>query len=305
MWRRARRSREVWCEVATAAGIRILQTGLWMCVRRLESLTLLEEFLDTEMAEGCRLLSTAEIKRRAPFLGRSALLAVLESELELRVESREAIPQLAAWLQGRGVVFERERAVLGIAAPLLATSRGEIRAERVAVCPGDDFTTLYAERLARYPLTRCKLQMLRLAAPGFELPSAVMSDLGLGRYRGYADLPSGAPLQARLRREQPRHLEHGVHLIVVQSADGTLVIGDSHHYATTPDAFGRRLVDDLILEEFRATFGFEPPPAIERWVGTWPSIGRCCSMHPHRTCVWRPSPAGRALRPPSPSVRSS
>jgi len=269
MLQRARRSREVWCEVAAAAGIRLLQRGLWMCVRRLESLTLLEQFMATEMAEGCRLLSSTEIRRRAPFLGRAPLLAVLESDQELRVESREAIPQLSAWLESRGVVFERGRAVLGIDPPVVSTSRGELRAERVALCPGDDFTTLYAERLARYPLSRCKLQMLRLAAPGFVLPSAIMSDLGLGRYRGFADLAAAGPLKARLAREQPRHLEHGVHLIVVQSADGTLVVGDSHHYATTPDPFGQRLVDELILEEFSATLGLEPPPALERWIGTY------------------------------------
>ena len=34
MWARARRSRDVWCEVAAAADIAILHTGLWMTARR-------------------------------------------------------------------------------------------------------------------------------------------------------------------------------------------------------------------------------------------------------------------------------
>src|SRR5580693_2668939 len=37
MWARARRSREVWREVAAAAVIPIIHTGLWMCARRAES----------------------------------------------------------------------------------------------------------------------------------------------------------------------------------------------------------------------------------------------------------------------------
>ena len=37
MWARARRSRDVWQEVADAAGIAIVHTGLWMAVRRPES----------------------------------------------------------------------------------------------------------------------------------------------------------------------------------------------------------------------------------------------------------------------------
>jgi FAD dependent oxidoreductase TIGR03364 len=146
-----------------------------------------------------------------------------------------------------------------------------VQADRVAVCPGDDFNGLYAERLSAYPLSRCKLQMLRLANPGFRLPGALMSDLGLGRYLGYADLEAAAPLKARLAVEQSQHLKHGVHLIVVQSSDGSLVVGDSHHYASTPDPFSHEDVDALILDEFRLALGIEPPPAIERWIGTYAS----------------------------------
>lgn len=269
---RARRSRDVWSEIAAAAGIPIVQTGLWMAVRRPESVDVLEAFMATEMAEGCRLLTPIEARRRFPQLAAPDIRAVLESTIELRVESREAIPRLAAWLaDAHGVTFLRETSVSSIDMPQLHTSRGIVRADRVAVCPGDDFNGLYADRLSAYPLTRCKLQMLRLADPGFKLPAAIMSDLGLGRYRGYSDLDAAAPLKARLAAEQPEHLKHGVHLIVVQSADGSLVVGDSHHYATTPDPFSHDDVDALILQEYFATLGIAPPPVIERWTGTYTS----------------------------------
>jgi hypothetical protein len=98
-----------------------------------------------------------------------------------------------------------------------------------------------------------------------------MSDLGLGRYLGYAELPAAAALKARLAVEQAEHLKHGIHLIVVQSADGSLVVGDSHHYAATPDPFSQQRVDALILDEFRSALGIEPPPSIERWIGTYAS----------------------------------
>lgn len=272
MWARARRSREVWQEVASAAGIPIEQRGLWMLARRPESVRVLEAFMATEMSDGCRLLSPAEARQRCPELAAPDLAAVLESTLELRVESREAIPRLAAWLaSAHGVAFMRSTTVLGVAAPAVHTSRGTVQAERIAVCPGDDFSTLYAELLGRYPLTRCKLQMLRLADPGFKLPAALMSDLGLARYEGYAALPAAARLKARLAAEQSEHLKHGVHLIVVQSADGTLVVGDSHHYAATPDPFSHEAVDALILEELRAAAGIEPPRVLERWIGTYAS----------------------------------
>jgi D-hydroxyproline dehydrogenase subunit beta len=272
MWTRARRSREVWREVAEAAGIPIAQRGLWMTARRAESVQVLEAFMATEMSEGCRLLSPGEARRRCPQLPAPELAGVLESTAELRLESREAIPRLAGWLAGAyHVTFLRNTAVLGIDVPAVHTSRGALQADRVAVCPGDDFTSLYPELLGKHSLTRCKLQMLRLADPGFRLPAALMSDLGLARYLGYADLPAAAPLKARLALEQAEHLRHGVHLIVVQSTDGTLVVGDSHHYAATPDPFSHEAVDALILEEFRLALGIEPPATLERWVGTYAS----------------------------------
>jgi FAD dependent oxidoreductase TIGR03364 len=272
MWARARRTREVWSEVAAAARIPVVHTGMWMLVRRSESVDVLQSFLTTEMAEGCRLLTPAEARRRCPELVAPGLAAVLESTVELRVESREAIPRLAAWLaNAHDVSFMRNTGVLEVDAPVVRTSRGVVRADRVVVCPGDDFNGLYAERLGAYGLTRCKLQMLRLAAPGFRLPGALMSDLGLGRYSGYSDLEAAKPLKTRLAREQPEHLRHGIHLIVVQSADGSLVVGDSHHYAATPDPFALKDVDALILEEFRAALGVEPPPIVERWIGTYAS----------------------------------
>ena len=142
-----------------------------------------------------------------------------------------------------------------------------VQAGAVVVCPGDDLSGLYAPRIAAYNVTRCKLQMLKVANPGFSLPGALMSDLGLLRYAGYSALPEAAALRTRLEAEQGEYLKHGVHLIVVQSADGSLIIGDSHHYAATPDPFADERVDQLILEEFAAATGRRAPPVLERWTG--------------------------------------
>ena len=270
MWRRARRARQVWAEVADLAGIPILHEGLAMTARRAESVAVLEAFMDTEMGEGCRLLAAAELRRWFPDLAGQGVMAGLVSPHDLRVESREAIPRLAAWLEERhGVEFRRGAAVTAVETSTLTTSRGILRADAIVVCPGDDLVTLFPERLAG--VTRCKLQMLRLADPGFRLPAAVMSDLGLVRYAGYADLPQAAALRARLEAEQADHLAHGVHLIVVQAANGELIVGDSHHYGPTPDPFASEAVDRLILEEFAAVFGREAPPVRERWTGTYAS----------------------------------
>ena len=71
--------------------------------------------------------------------------------------------------------------------------------------------------------------------------------------------------------ERPEHLAHGVHLIAVQSADGSLVVGDSHHYGPTPDPFAPALVDELILDELRAVLALPGFAVTERWTGTYAS----------------------------------
>jgi FAD dependent oxidoreductase TIGR03364 len=268
-WRRALRSRDVWEEVAARAGIEVVHAGLAMLARRPESVAVLEAFLTTPMGAGCTLLDGVEAARRFPELARGAPLGLLHSPHERRVESRTAVPLLAAMLEREGTTFLRQTAVLGVGGGVVETTAGRIRAGTIVVCPGDDLLTLFPEAIAARQVTRCKLHMLRLADPGFRLPAAVMSDLGLLRYRGYSELP--AALRPVLAREQAAQLAHGIHLIVVQSADGSLVVGDSHHYGATPDPFQPEAVDRLILDEFRAALGFEPPPVLERWTGIYSS----------------------------------
>lgn len=270
VWGRARRSRAVWDEIAAEAGIDILQRGLWLPVRRPEAASVLDAFLTTEMGEGCELLSGAEARARAPKATGPDAVAALWSPHDLRVDSRTAIPRLAAWLSARfGVRFLRQTAVHAVEPPRIVTAQGVIEAERAVVCPGDDLVSLYPDRLSGAGIGRCKLQMMRLASPGFALPAPVMSDLGLVRYGGYADLPEAAALRARLEAEQGEALAHGVHLIAVQDADGALVVGDSHHDAATPDPFASQAVDQLILDEWRAATGRAAPPVLQRWTGTY------------------------------------
>ncbi|WP_225007262.1 TIGR03364 family FAD-dependent oxidoreductase [Novosphingobium percolationis] len=270
VWQRARRSARIWREVAAPAGIRIEQEGLLMAGQRAEAGPVLDAFMDTEMAEGCTRLTAAEAQDLCPRV--SAPAGAILSSADLRVESREALPRLAAWLaQAHGVTFRFGAAAVAVEPGRVALADGtDLRAEAIVVCPGDDWATLFPAIYAGEAITRCKLQMLRLAAPGWQLPAPVMSDLSLIRYLGYAELPEAAALRARLEAEEPEALGWGIHLIAVQSADGTLVVGDSHEYGPTPDPFSRAAIDAAMLRQYAAVLG--PPPAVvERWTGTYAS----------------------------------
>jgi len=278
-WRRARRSRDVWVEIAEAAGIAIEQRGLLLTLRRPESRRVAEAFLETEMGEGCAILGRSELLARLPQMATTDVTGALWSPHDLRVESHTAIPRLANWLREEwGVDFQFDTAVLDVDPPRIRTSRGTIAADAAIVCPGDDLVSLFPDSIAKYGVTKCRLSMLRLADPGFRLPATLMSDLGLLRYRGYADLPEAAALRRRLETEQSAHLRHGVHLIAVQSADGSLVVGDSHHYDDTPPPFAADETERLILDEFKAATGVAAPPVVARWTGVYASAPDCATF---------------------------
>jgi FAD dependent oxidoreductase TIGR03364 len=272
-WQRARRSRDVWAEVAPKAGIEVVHRGTTILARRPEAVGVAEAFLRTEMGEGCRLLGAADVQAMAPTLKRGEGAEILYSPHELRVESRTAIPRLAAWLQaGMGVDFLWSTAVREISLPRVVTSRGELRADAVIVCPGHDRSTLYADRIATAELSVCTLQMLRVRpSRPVALDAAVMSDLSLGRYDGFADLPEAAALKGRLATEEADALAAGVHLIVVRSADGSLVVGDSHVYGDAPAPFASDKFDALILAEMDRVLDLGSWSVAERWTGSYVS----------------------------------
>ncbi len=270
-WGRAMRSRDIWNDIVGEAGIDVLHRGLVMPARRPEAIDVLQAFLKTPMGKDCRLIGNSEASSLVPTLRLDGVEAILHSPHELRVESREAVAHVAAWLAGKhGVEFFWGTAAHAVSRHGVSTSRGEIGAGGVVVCPGDDFSSLYPERLAGYDLDVCTLQMLRIAPyTATPLKAAVMSDLSYARYEGFAALPQAQALAARLDREEGEKRAAGIHLIAVQSADGSLVVGDSHVYGNTPSPFASERFDDLILDEFDRVFDMPGRQVTERWTGSY------------------------------------
>lgn len=270
MWNRARRSREIWLEIAEAAGIAVHQRGMLAVARRPEAAAVVEAFANGPMGGDCTLLGPGEATRRFPQVT-GEVSGALVSPYEIRIEPRVAIPRLAAHLaEAHGVTFMWSAAVRSVEPGEIGTSLGPVRAARAIVAPGDDARTLFPEALASFGLTRCKLQMMRVRPRHATLPHVLMSDLSLTRYAGFAAQPEAAALRACLDREAGPQLAAGVHLLVAAAQDGTCVIGDSHVYDPTPDPFADEAVDELILGEYVALLGHRPQ-VLERWTGTYAS----------------------------------
>jgi hypothetical protein len=149
-----------------------------------------------------------------------------------------------------------------------------IEARWTVFAPGIETAALFPEVAKRAGLERCKLQMMRIAPQPWRLPGVVMSDLSwcATAVSRHSDRP--AKLRERLERECAEALAHGVHLIVAQSADGSLVVGDSHAYGDADDPFAAASVERLMMGELRARVALVSEEMVERWIGYYPVCDR-------------------------------
>lgn len=279
-WRRAMYARNVWSEIAPQAGIEVVHRGSWILCQRQEAVDVAQAFLKTEMGKDCLFFPKAKYAQLAELgfehtenLCLENSLGLLYSPHELRVESRDAIPQLTQWLEvSQKVDFIWQTEVLAIEDSVVHTSDISLEARRIVVCPGAEINGLAKTYLTHHQLELCTLQMLRVRVqPGFTLPGSVMTDNSLSRYLGWSELPEALALKECIKNEMPEYLKEGIHLIAVQSSDGTLVVGDSHRYGNSEDVFASARVDELILNLLKMTLKINELEVIERWTGVYTS----------------------------------
>ena len=278
-WRRAMYSRNVWHEITQKAGIPIIHNGSWVVCNRSEAFDVAHAFLKTEMGEGCELFSSDDFSvlprlgiKNIDSLRLKQIAGLFYSPYEFRVESKEAIPQLASYLQTTiGVDFYWETEVLSIDGSSVHTSNNQFDAQRIVVCPGAELTGIAKPYIEKHDLKLCTLQMLRIQVQeGFILPGSVMTDNSLARYLGWSELPEAKALKERIAIEMPEYVKEGIHLIVVQSADGSLVVGDSHRYGSSENVFASDKIEQLIIELMYRVLSITEHTVIERWTGVYP-----------------------------------
>ena len=271
-WRRARRSADVWSQLSSQAGIHIEHQGLYVLAQRPHAKLVLQELLKQPEGSDLEWLDKDQLLNNAPHLAHEHIQGALYSPHEIRIEARTAIEKLRLWLEAQGVVFKMSSAVQQVTSGALLSDNKWHVSERIVVCPGPDTRSLFPDAFKQVHAQLCQLQMLRIRPPmGYRLNAGVMSDLSLVRYTGYSKLPSANLLRAQLENEQRNELDHGIHLIIVQSQDGSLVVGDSHHYGQALTPFASQEVEKLILEEMQRLLRLNHYEVIERWTGLYPS----------------------------------
>lgn len=271
----ARQSRELWLHLASRAHFSAREAGSLLFARTQAECDVLQEFMVQRARQYEYRVSLLEgDKLDALYNGRFRHhRAALHGTEDLQLYSREAMPALVAYLHSQGVHFRFNTLVHGTADGRISSTAGEFRAERVVVCSGHDYLTLFAERLQAMQLKQCRLQMLRVKTEDkLPLTHAVLTGLSCTHYGAFSDLPTAQAVHAEIEATAPLLNQHGIHLLVSPTPYQELIVGDSHHYGVDSPPFNNEQVDQLMIELVEHTLATRVQ-VVERWQGVYGSKG--------------------------------
>jgi hypothetical protein len=104
---------------------------------------------------------------------------------------------------------------------------------------------------------------------GWQLGPSLAAGLTLRFYKAFRLCTSLARLRRRIAEEQPEYERWAIHVLVSQTADGAVTLGDSHEYGTDVDVFDKTAIDDLIVREAAAFLRLPDFRIAERWHGVY------------------------------------
>ena len=270
----AQRSRALWLELKTKAGIWVNECGSIHLARHQDELAVLEEYVDGEcQSDQVKLLTAEEVLKKSNGANPDGLLGGMWSPFELCVNPPEAIAQITKWLSGQeNVLIQNNTAITQIDGDRLVTGCGQIvHAERIAVCSGSDFETLFPSAFRDAGLKKCKLQMLATECqPGkWTLGPHLAGGLTLRHYRSFESCPTLATLKQRIAETKPLLDRYGIHVMASQNDAGQVILGDSHVYGQEITPFDSSEIDELMLEELRSMIRIPDFKIARRWHGIY------------------------------------
>jgi len=232
----------------------------------------------------CHLLTKQQCMDKWPLLRPSYVKEGLFFPEELSVDPLRMIHRLITYLQAK---FEKLTYLSGIPVSRLEqegdhvklfSSQGQVLlGNRILICSGAEFNLLYPELFHKSSLEVSKLQMMRTAAmPDVNLSGNILTGLTIRRYESFTECPSFSKLS------EPEHYaelkQWGIHILFKQADDGSIILGDSHEYASSADKDRlsyehNQHINDLIIREAERIIDLKFDKLASSWAGFY-------SQHP-------------------------
>jgi len=272
-YRRALRSRDMWLQLRSEAGVAVSECGSLHAVYEDDEAAVLQEFAAADTGMACEWIEGATAARRWPALNPDGLKGALHSPTELCVDPRQALRLIPKYLAEKySVQFHFGTPIAAVHMPNIRTAGGESwQARRVFVCGGADFETLFPQVFADSGLVKCKLQMMATGPQpnAWQLGPHVAGGLTLAHYKAFETCPSLPKLKARFAAGMPEYVRFGIHVMASQNHLGEVIIGDSHEYGSDIAPFDKVEIDDLILNYLRKMLRMPDSTIARRWHGVY------------------------------------
>ena len=256
-----RKSIEIYQNIQSQTDISIRNNGSYYFASDDDELLLLVEaaYLFTERGYKVELLTAKQCISRTKGLNPDYVKGGLYFPNELSAEPRSLIHLLIKKLQhdfqlnylnNTTIIHcEIKKQICEV-----TTSTGEkYSSEKVVICNGHDFKTLYPALFAESKMTICKLNMMQThPQPHYTLPGNILSGLSIRRYDSFKSCKSFKKINTP--QWQEAYQRFGIHILFKQAVDGSVIIGDSHEYTDITQNASLDFdidmeINDLILAE--------------------------------------------------------
>jgi len=276
LYERAMLSRSIWKEICVEANIWHDEVGSLHMAYHDDELQVINEYVDANSHfRDCSLLTPKQTLQKSPAVNPDGLKGSLFSSEEMIIESRVAVGQVAKYLSEKyDVTFHWNTAITRIAYPNVSSGDRSWEADEIFVCSGADFETLYPELFLSTNITKCKLQMMRLATQPDEwrIGPSLCGGLSMIHYPGFQVAPSLPALRKRYEEQYAEYLKWGIHVMVSQNGSGELTIGDSHEYGLVHDPFDKVFINEMITSYLHTFANFKDWKLLQSWHGILPKM---------------------------------
>ena len=276
-----RESLKIYKEIQSTFDISVRQEGSVYIASNDDEVQLLEELVDINKSNEytSRMLTKEECLINYSGLKKSYVKAGLFFPEEIMVEPRIMINKLHEFMKTLGLHLFMSTKVIGCETVnnivhLTTSSNETYKALKVIICNGSDFKTLYPSLFNESDLIVSKLQMMQTKPQqNFRLKSSILTGLSIRRYEAFEECKSYKNIK---EKENPNSFEKkwGVHILFKQALDGSVIIGDSHEYATAfaMDDLGFNLnmdIDKFIINEAKKIIDLPNYEIENRWYGMY------------------------------------
>jgi FAD dependent oxidoreductase TIGR03364 len=273
LYERAINSRNCWKSIGNSGNLWYDPVGSLHLAYHNEEWQVLQELFDIFSKEGrnIELLNREQVLKISRIANGENCKGGLFSREEIIIDPREAISFLPGYFQETSSIrFQWGKAVTAVRTGAITMGSENAEADLIFICSGSDFETLYPEQFAKFPLTKCKLQMMRLVEEGSpRIGPALCGGLSLIHYNSFRAAPSLEILKRRYQEEMPAYLNWGIHVMIAQNQTGELTVGDSHEYGLSPDPFDRKYINDMILKYLQQFSQLKNSQLTETWNGVY------------------------------------